>query len=449
MDASKKTLVIGLDGVPCTLLNDYLEKGILPNLKEILSQGYSLRQMDASIPDVSSTSWTSFMTGVNPGEHGIFGFMELRPNTYKMAFPNLNDVQAPPVWDILGNTVNNRSSSLYDKFNGKVPGGFRSIVLNIPQTFPAPAMNGILTAGFVCPDLRKGTYPESAYDYLKSVGYMPDVDAAKAASAPEAFFDEVFLSLDRRAEAYMHFLESESWDLFIGVITETDRLHHFFFDAALDPGNRFHEKFMLFYKKADEVIGRLFNRFMEATGGKGLFMTMSDHGFTVIDKEVYINNFLRESGFLNVNGSREYFEQIDSGTRAFAMDPARIYINLEGKYPFGAVKDSGREKAVAEIKEALGSLTRDGRPVVKSIFEKSELYSGPAAIKGPDLVCLAHDGFDLKGNMKRQDVFGNSHFRGMHTRHDAHCLLPGSIGAPGRLHIESLAEIILSNYREA
>ena len=65
----------------------------------------------ASIPDVSSTSWTSFMTGVNPGEHGIFGFMDLSPNSYKMVFPNSRDVYEPTIWEMLGQTVNGKNST--------------------------------------------------------------------------------------------------------------------------------------------------------------------------------------------------------------------------------------------------------------------------------------------------------------------------------------------------
>ena len=60
-------------------MRDYVDRGYLPETKRILDCGFALRRMDASIPDVSSTSWTSFMTGVNPGEHGIYGFMELGP----------------------------------------------------------------------------------------------------------------------------------------------------------------------------------------------------------------------------------------------------------------------------------------------------------------------------------------------------------------------------------
>ena len=74
-------MVLGLDGVPFTLIGEFVARGILPNLARILSQGFRLKQMDASVPEVSSTSWTSFMTGVNPGEHGIYGFLELNPDT--------------------------------------------------------------------------------------------------------------------------------------------------------------------------------------------------------------------------------------------------------------------------------------------------------------------------------------------------------------------------------
>src|SRR3989338_5995342 len=143
MNVNPKCLVIGLDGVSHALVSDYIEKGYLPNLKEILSKGYKLHQMDASIPDVSSTSWTSFMTGVNPGEHGIFGFMDLMPNSYKMFFPNYKDVNAPAVWDIPGGTVHDRTSTLYEHYKDKLNKPIRSIVMNIPQTYPAPALNGI------------------------------------------------------------------------------------------------------------------------------------------------------------------------------------------------------------------------------------------------------------------------------------------------------------------
>ncbi|MBI5903437.1 MAG: alkaline phosphatase family protein [Deltaproteobacteria bacterium] len=444
----QKAFVIGIDGAPYTLMKEYAEAGILPNIGSILSSGFTLNQMDASIPDVSSTSWASFMTGVNPGEHGIYGFMELKEGSYRMSFPSFDNVLAPTVWEMLGGTAGAKTSTLFERRGGSINRGVRSIVLNVPQTFPARPMNGVLTAGFVCPDFRKGTYPEAAYDYLSSIGYMPDIDAAKAADKPDEFFDDAFLALKKRVEAFEHYLDEPDWGLFIGVITETDRIHHFFFDAARDASHRYHERFVSFYREMDSAIGRLFERFMSKTNGKGFFMTMSDHGFTPIKKEVYVNAWLRENNFLTLNSGREYYEQVEDGSRAFAMDPARIYINAEKRYPFGSVKEQDVERTAAEIRSALEAMTdTDGSKVIKRVYENRELYSGPAALRGPDLVCVGNDGYDLKGNLKKNEVFGRTHFMGMHTRHDAHCILPAGVNPSQRLHIERLTDLILDNFK--
>lgn len=443
-----KTLVIGLDGVPYTLLKEYMGMGVLPNIERILSAGFALKQMDASIPDVSSTSWASFFTGANPAEHGIFGFMGLSDNTYSLSFPTYDDIKAPSLWEMLnGGAPSGRRSLLSDEYRGKFERPLRSVVLNIPQTYPARPMNGLLTAGFVSPDFRKGTYPASLYDYLSGAGYIPDVDSNKAAEDKDAFFREIFTSLDKREEAYLHLMKTEEWDLFIGVFTETDRMHHFFFDAALDEGHKFHERFISCYRRLDSIIGKLHDRFQEATGGEGLFMTMSDHGFTVIRKEVYLNAWLSKNGFLRLDRKRDFYEQIDSGTKAFCMDPSRIYLNEAGRYPRGFVRADEKAGLTGELKALLKAMTDEaGAPVVKAVYEKGEVYSGELYGQAPELVCVANDGFDLKGNLKKEEVFGTSHFRGMHTRHDAHCILPGSSADKDRLHIEGLARVILDNF---
>src|SRR4030042_1827387 len=158
----KNALIIGIDGVPYSLLSTYIKNYIMPNLKKILSQGYALHQMNASIPDISSVSWTSFATGVNPGEHGIYGFTDLRPQSYSLYFPNSKDRKAPTFWELLGKTANT-TSSLSQQYLPKTDRSHRSIVLNMPHTYPAYPMNGILFSGFVAIDLTKATHLDSAF----------------------------------------------------------------------------------------------------------------------------------------------------------------------------------------------------------------------------------------------------------------------------------------------
>lgn len=442
-----KTLILGLDGVPHSLIANYIDKGILPNFKNILSNGFRLIKMETSIPDVSSVSWTSFMTGVNPGEHGIFGFMDMRPNTYCAYFTNSGDIQAPALWDIIGQTAHEKNSTLLERYRGRFSRPFKSVVLNIPQTYPAKKLNGVMTAGFVCTDLKKGTYPDSAHDYLESIGYIPDVNSDMATINRSAFFNEIFLALEKRAQAFEHFFKNEPWDLFAAVITETDRLHHFFFDAANDPENPNHAVFVSFYRRMDEIVGRLFDLFMEKTRGSGLFMTISDHGFTLLNHEVYVNPFLRENGFLKINDQKEYLERIGASTAAFSLEPARVYVNLKGKYPMGSIDMSGRDRVIEDLKCAFKSLTDNrGNSVMKSVYDKNELYRGPSSAKAPDIVCIANDGYDLKSGFNKGRILGKGAFTGMHTQHDAHCIMPCGMEHERPLHIENIAGHILDYF---
>ncbi len=441
---SPKCLIVGIDGVPYSLLENYIEKGHLPNIKRILDHGYKLKQMDASIPDVSSVSWTTFMTGVNPGEHGIYGFLDLKPASYSIYFPNSRDIHVPTFWEILGKTSNGKDSSILEKYEGKLNRPYKSIIINIPQTYPASPINGILVAGFVAIDLKKATYPESAYRYLHSIDYEIDVDAQKAKDQKDIFMDELDSVFVKRKEAITHFLNKEEWDLFIATVTETDRLHHFFFDASNDENHPYHKAFISFYAEMDKFIGEIFDKFMDKTEGKGLFMMMSDHGFTVLNKEVYLNNWLKETGFLKVNEGREFFEKIDYDTKAFAMDPARFYINSEDKYPRGTVKALDKASIIKDIKDALRSLKdSNGNNVIREIYDAKDIYHGPLLSKSPDLVCLPNDGFDLKSSLQKYQTFGKEHFTGMHTQYDALCILPEGVQLESRLHIQNLSGVVI------
>src|SRR5688572_9275251 len=97
----RKVVLIGLDGTPYTLLQKYIADGTMPNLARIAATS-SLKQMDVSIPEVSSTSWACFATGSNPAQHGIYGFLDLQPNSYKLYFPNSKNVKAAALWELLG-----------------------------------------------------------------------------------------------------------------------------------------------------------------------------------------------------------------------------------------------------------------------------------------------------------------------------------------------------------
>jgi predicted AlkP superfamily phosphohydrolase/phosphomutase len=416
-----KVIVLGIDGVPCSLLKRFIRQGLMPNLESLVQKG-TLTDMTASIPDVSSTSWTTFMTGVNPGRHGIYGFMELEKGTYQWRFPNSNDVKSETLWEIAG------------KYNKK------SIVINVPSTYPAKALNGILTAGFVALDLKKATYPESAYEYLKSIGYRMDVDTKKAQQSLEALAADIEETFVIRKNAILHFLDKQEWDLFIGVITETDRLHHYLWIALEDERHPLHNFFLDFYRKLDIFIGEIYKR---ASDDISLVM-LSDHGATAIKQEIYLNAWLKEKGYLKFKKENpDTFDDMHDESKVFVLDPARFYIHSRRKYPRGNVDENEYDVIRQKLKEDLLSLTVQGEKVIKTVLFKEELYHGNLYDEAPDLVAVSFEGYDLKGSINKSQISGKGFLTGGHTREDAFLYINRKINSTN-INIVDIGPTIMS-----
>jgi len=412
----RKAVVIGLDGVPYTLLENYVKRQIMPEFAKLCEKG-GLFRMKSSLPEVSSVSWTNFITGKNPGQHGIFGFMEIDRQSYEYTFPNFISLKERPFWE--------REN-------------IKTVAFNIPQTYPARPMNGVLVSGFVALDLKKATYPERVFQYLSGIGYKIDVNARLASENLDEFFKDLFNTFEKRKKAIEYLYDSEDWQLFIGTITETDRLHHFFFDSAKD-GMYFHI-FEKFYRELDQFIGVMAKK---AANDGALFLTCSDHGFTPIKSEVYLNIWLMENGYLKLS-SRDGLKGIMNNTKAFCLDPSRIYIHLEGRYSRGMVTRSDYKGLIDELKEKLNGITLDGQKVIKEIYDKKDIFYGNYADEGPDIYLLPNYGFDLKGAVNRESLFGRTQFKGMHTYDDAHVF--ASVPIEGNnITIEELASIILKH----
>lgn len=417
----KKALIIGIDGVPYELLQGLIEKGCMEGLKKIIDSGYRLHRMHASLPDISSVSWTSFMTGANPAEHGIFGFTELALNTYELYFPNSRDIKAPLFWQ-----------SLREQKRIK-----RSIILNIPNTYPAFPVDGLLVSGFVAIDFDKAVYPGNYIPILKDMGYIIDVDLLKAREDRDGFYNDLIESMKIREGISKKLLGEEDWDIAVVCITETDRLHHFFFNEKDTP------LFDSFYRKVDRFITSIYNTAIKRYGDDILFLVLSDHGFEKLKTEVNLNAYLQEAGILRIDKTREFYERIDAGTIAFAMDPGRIYINYENRYPRGCVKEDGAETVRKKIKEVLFNL-KDGNgvSVISQIFEKEDIYKGNFMQQAPDLVCIPRRGYDLKGNLRKDNVFTRDIFQGMHTWDNAVLITPEDIKINKEINIEFPSGII-------
>ena len=421
----KRVCVIGLDGVPYFLLSDLAHKEIMPTVSGLLGRGH-LHRIKASLPEISAVSWSNFMTGTNPGSHGIFGFTDLKKNSYELRFPNFLDLKKDTFWDKLGEKKK------------------RCIIVNQPSTYPARKIRGILISGFVAIDLSKAVYPINLKISLEKMGYQIDVDTYKSRNDHDFLWQELDRTLSSRLKVF-DALWREDWDYFEFVITGTDRLHHFLWNAYDDQNHTYHQNFVDYYRRLDETIARIVTAFRKINKEEEALYLLSDHGFTAIQQEVYLNAFLEKEGYLKFKSkSPQNLNEIDESSYAFAMDPNRIYLNLRGRFPQGRVEESEKKNVKREIANRLKNLEYKGKSVVREVFDAQEVYSGPYLPDGPDLIVLSEPGFDMKGSVKKKEIFGRSSLQGMHTWDDAFFWSKKEHGPD--LAISDLASIIMTHY---
>jgi len=420
-----RVCVIGLDGVPYSMIGDLAQKGVMPNIHKLIQSGH-LHKMKASLPEISSVSWTNFMTGTNPGTHGIFGFTDLKENTYDLKFPNFLNVKTDTFWDKLGEMKK------------------MSVVINQPSTYPARKINGILISGFVAIEMAKAVSPLALKDPLEKLGYQIDIDTFKAREDHEFLWEDLARTLEGREKAFDSLWETD-WDYFEIVLTGTDRLQHFLWSAYEDENHLYHTNFLDYYKQIDRFIEKVIDAFTaQEDGDDGLYL-LSDHGFAKIEQEVYLNVWLEKEGYLSFEtSSPKDLSEISANSRVFTMDPNRIYLNLKEKFPKGSVDLSEKQGLKKELTEKLKNLEHSGSKVVREVFDTDEIYSGPHVASGPDLIVLSEYGFDMKGSVKKKEVFGRSNLQGMHTWDDA--FFWANSKKDEDLSISDLSSIILENF---
>jgi len=394
-DKKVRVVIIGLDGVPYELIRDLAAKGVMPVLNDLFCEG-ALFKMASSVPAVSSVAWSTVITGENSGVHGIFGFTDVADSSYRLVFPNFANLKATPFWE--------------QKLFG------RSVILNVPSTYPARPMNGVHIAGFVAPDLGKAVYPPALVERLRSWGYEVDVDASTAHQSMELFLRKLNQTLEARTRTALALLE-EPWDTFMAVFTGTDRLLHFLWPAVTDSGHPYHQEVVEYFQSVDRSIGQL----IECLKGDEALVMLSDHGFEGMRVQINVNRFLLENGFLAFRQAPpRSLNDLAEESVAFALDPARIYLHREGRYPRGKVRKDQEEKVLQQLEKAFSELQVEGRPVVARIYRKEELYRGPETYRGPDLVLVPAEGVEFKAGLRAETVTEPATlFRGKHRGDNA------------------------------
>jgi predicted AlkP superfamily phosphohydrolase/phosphomutase len=422
---SARLMILGLDGASWRLTQKLVADGRMPTIGRILAEGAG-GPLYSTVPDVSPTAWASFMSGKNPGQHGVYGFGMKVPGSYFLEpFSSRGRIPVQSLWGALSSK------------------GKRVAVINVPMTYPPEPVNGIMISGFGTPDDtgNRFVYPPELIDELRSkLGpYILDVhwNQYEKLGIP-ALLEANHQMTQRRAEYGLHILGRESWDLFMLAFVSTDRLQHCLWQyleptkplSTEEQGIR--NQVLDYYDYLDRVLAD----FLAASPDSNV-MIMSDHGFGPCSAAVNVNTWLQEQGYLSWNktneallhlrwlaklvkslginresfgrfaklfGMNEYrhLEKLShrsnnmdwDKTRAFSYTPSGIYLNLKGRERRGIVEPGAEaERLMDEIKERLEDLKdpATGQRVIHRVARGHEVYSGPRVELAPDLMIAEAD----------------------------------------------------------
>lgn len=394
-----KLIVLGIDGVPYSFIKEGINKGIYPNIKRICEENENLKRYNSVYPTVSSVAWTSYMTGKNPGEHSIFGFVDRTANPFKLKIPLSGDRTSKTLWKIASEK------------------GKKVLIMNVPLTYPPEEVNGILISGFLSTDVKKCVYPDSLTQYLIDRDYVIDVDPRLGHTDRKKFMEGLYRALDIRMEVFHDLISKDNYDIAQCHIMETDRINHFFWGDYI-MGGEFKDDFDKFYIKLDEWIGKTYS----VLNDRDKIIVLSDHGFCAVKYNVQLNHFLESENYLKFeNNNPEDVTSLSYESEAYSLIPGRIFINLKGREEKGSVDIEDYDKKREELKEKILNLrSPEGEKIIENVFYREEIYSGPHIQRAADLIVHPHWGFDIKGNVRAGKLcFKPEAISGMHTYEDA------------------------------
>ncbi|MCZ6765595.1 MAG: alkaline phosphatase family protein, partial [bacterium] len=185
---------IGMDGASWDIINPMIERGQLPTFQRLKEEGAHgvLESVDCYF---TPPAWTSMLSGYRPEKTGVytFGSWEGKGNVFRTV--SSLDVQVPRIWDVASGA------------------GRQVAVINVPVTYPARKVNGVMASGLLTPlgfGKQKGggglpvvfrALPGPFYPPLDDKTYSPRKIAASR-FADNLIYAAVYDTIDDGVEEY-------------------------------------------------------------------------------------------------------------------------------------------------------------------------------------------------------------------------------------------------------
>lgn len=408
---SIRTLFIGLDGATFDVLDPLMEQGVMPFLRSFFETGVRAG-LETIVPALTPPAWTSLMTGRKPGQHGVFDFFRMEPESRQLRFFTSHDVQCETIWSLAA------------------AAGQRVTCLNFPSTFPPPRLAGHIVPGWVpWRQLRLACWPPNLFDRLKEMpGFNPrelgmdiklEERATEGCSNQDDYGPWVQLHIRRERNWFeiARFLAADESSPLTGVLFDgVDKLQHLCWRFLRPEDDRpletewehdVRRQCLEYFSSLDGILAGL----CEMAGPAAHVIIGSDHGFGPTRDVFYVNAWLQSRGYLTwariddkpdeallgVSKVSRHNWMIDwSRTKAFAATPTSngIYIVVDREGTGAGVPPDQYEAFRRKLVDELRELRREGSsdPLLTSVWTREEIFAGPHGGAAPDLTLILHDG---------------------------------------------------------
>lgn len=440
-----RTVIFGVDGLTFRVLHPLIERGELPNFKKLAQEGCEAI-LESKYPPLTPPAWTSLSTGLKPARHGIYDFWtyddQREPGKPRKAHVLTRRRAGKAIWNIL---------SEYGK---------QVLVVNVPATYPAEAVNGIMVSGYMTPSVEVDfTYPTTFKDEVFRVApdYVIDLGSVyerlKISGKVGPLVDAIVSMTEARIKLIMYMLKEKPWDFCYLAFIGSDRLQHPLWEEviALDPRtNRY-------FHMLDAALGQI----LEQLAPEDALFVVSDHGFCGHRSYFDINEYLLQKGLLALGAHVETDRRKSNRAAQFrrfvtsiGLRPAarRLKRSLKTagvwkteKFALGglnrpALEDIDWERTLAFVPsfsgfpsgfadiflspdmtdEQIADLCEDlkrqmnpvsGKPLIDEIYTKEVFGEGPYALREPHLLLLPNEGVTFRvelGNRRIWEYLGKS-----------------------------------------
>ncbi len=360
---NKQCLFIGIDGGDWQILDLLIEKGYLSNLAKLKQKGVA-GQLNSTIPELTAPAWSSFLTGVNPGKHGIFFWQTPWREEQKRELLTNKNIQTPQLPQILSEA------------------DIKVGLLNVPFSYPVKKVNGYQVAGMLTPVLdKRSVYPKSILADLEKLNYRIGSSLSQTENKKELlkFFNQLKREIQIRVDTFLR-LNEKFQPQFKGIVfVGIDRVNHLIYrllynwakNEKKDPENELVKKGLKVYQTVDQAIGKLVKEYP-----KSFTVIVSDHGFRAINKKVNFNRLLVQKGWIKPKLQTKIIYQL---YRLFPKKLLSRNLRFKVREFFNFAEPGGKDNDYNYIR---GHLLKDRKRAKVIDITESKLIPGKTSEQG-------------------------------------------------------------------